>query len=127
DALRVRHLELDDYRGAWLSIDDLQLDWSPLRLLTRHAVINNLSMARLSIPRLSEDDPAHPKKPEKQSGGSIHMAVDIRAAHVARIEVGAPSPAFRRFSAWAAMRGWMTSRRCLTIFPSPPCRLPILP
>ncbi|RFD20462.1 DUF490 domain-containing protein [Komagataeibacter melaceti] len=90
DALHVRHLELDDYRGAWLSIDDLQLDWSPLRLLTRHAVISNLSMARLSIPRLSEDDPAHPPKPEKQSGGTVHMGVDIRAAHVARIEVGAP-------------------------------------
>lgn len=90
DALHVRHLELDDYRGAWLSIDDLQLDWSPLRLLTRRAVIGNLSMARLSIPRLSEDDPAHPSKPEKDSSGSIHMGVDIRAVHVARIDVGAP-------------------------------------
>ncbi|GCE89599.1 hypothetical protein MSKU15_1200 [Komagataeibacter diospyri] len=89
DALHVRHLELDDYKGAWLSIDDLQLDWSPLRLLTRRAVIGNLSMARLSIPRLSEDDPAHPSKPEKDTSGSIHMAVDIRAVHVARIDVGA--------------------------------------
>ncbi|MBL7233303.1 translocation/assembly module TamB domain-containing protein [Komagataeibacter oboediens] len=89
DALHVRHLELDDYKGAWLSIDDLQLDWSPLRLLTRHAVISNLSMARLSIPRLSEDDPAHPSKPEKDSSGSVHMGVDIRAVHVARIDVGA--------------------------------------
>lgn len=90
DALHVRHLELDDYRGAWLSIDDLQLDWSPLRLLTRQAVISNLSMARLSIPRLSEDDPAHPPKPEKESGESIHMGVSIHAVNVARIEVGAP-------------------------------------
>ncbi|MBV1831227.1 DUF490 domain-containing protein [Komagataeibacter sp. AV436] len=89
DALHVQHLELDDYRGAWLSIDDLQLDWSPLRLLTRRAVVNNLSMARLAIPRLSEDDPAHPPRPEKPSSSSIHMGVDIREVHVARIDVGA--------------------------------------
>ncbi|BAK83084.1 translocation/assembly module TamB domain-containing protein [Komagataeibacter medellinensis] len=90
DALHVAHLELDDYRGAWLSIDGLQLDWSPLRLLGRRAVISNLSMERLSIPRLSEDDPAHPaKKTPEQSSGSIHMGIDIRAVHVARIEVGA--------------------------------------
>ncbi|EGG74837.1 hypothetical protein SXCC_04563 [Gluconacetobacter sp. SXCC-1] len=90
DALRVAHLELDDYRGAWLSIDGLQLDWSPLRLLGRRAVIGNLSMTRLAIPRLSEEDPAHPaKKTQDQATGSIHMGIDIRAVHVARIEVGA--------------------------------------
>ncbi|MCE2563957.1 translocation/assembly module TamB domain-containing protein [Komagataeibacter sp. FNDCF1] len=90
DALRVAHLELDDYKGAWLSIDGLQLDWSPLRLLGRRAVISNLSMARLSIPRLSEDDPAHPaKKTPDQTSNSIHMGIDIHAVHVARIDVGA--------------------------------------
>lgn len=90
DSLRIAHLELDDYRGTWLAIDDLALDWSPLRLLLRRAVVDNITIAHLSIPRLSEEDPAHPSPPGKPGSDNLHMGVDIRHAHIARIDVGAP-------------------------------------
>ncbi|QOF96325.1 translocation/assembly module TamB domain-containing protein [Novacetimonas hansenii] len=90
DSLRIAHLELNDYRGTWLAIDDLALDWSPTRLLLRRAVVDDISIARLSIPRLSEEDPAHPSPPSRDSSDNVHMGVDIRHAHIARIDVGAP-------------------------------------
>ncbi|PYD48056.1 translocation/assembly module TamB domain-containing protein [Novacetimonas pomaceti] len=90
DALRIAHLELDDYRGTWLAIDNLALDWSPTRLLLRRAVVDDISIAHLSIPRLSEEDPAHPSPPSRPGNDNLHIGVDIRHAHIARIDVGAP-------------------------------------
>ncbi|HEY2132806.1 MAG TPA: hypothetical protein VGH36_07510, partial [Acetobacteraceae bacterium] len=54
DAPRIAHLEIHDQAGAWLAIDDLALDWSPLRLLHREARIDRLSASRVAVARLPQ-------------------------------------------------------------------------
>ena len=42
DALRLRHAEVSDAQGVWLTLDDVALDWSPLALLHREARVDLL-------------------------------------------------------------------------------------
>ena len=43
DALRLKHAEIRDKDGTWLTLDDVALSWSPLRLLTGEAAIDSLT------------------------------------------------------------------------------------
>ncbi len=90
DALRVAHAEIRDSQGAWLSIDDLALNWSPTALLHRVAAIDSLTAGRISVPRLAmpSTTPA-PAKPASQSGFSLPVTVDLHALHIARLDLGA--------------------------------------
>ena len=90
DALRLAHAELHDRKGAWLTLDNVVLNWSPTALLGRTASIDFLSVERIAIPRLAvASAPAQPAKPS-QGGFSLPVHVDLRALHVARLELGAP-------------------------------------
>ncbi|MCQ8239789.1 translocation/assembly module TamB domain-containing protein [Rhizosaccharibacter radicis] len=92
DALRLRHVEVRDREGAWLSVDDILLDWSPLRLLGLRAVVQQASIGRLAIPRLPVADPNAPPAPAAQPGAKsgLHLGVDLRQLRVGRLEIGAP-------------------------------------
>ena len=91
DALRVAHAELRDSQGTWISIDHLVLDWSPTALFGRTARIDLLSAERVAIPRLAvpSNAPA-PARPASQHGFSLPVQIDLRALHVARLDLGAP-------------------------------------
>ncbi|WP_048862127.1 hypothetical protein, partial [Acidisphaera rubrifaciens] len=52
DALRVAHIGIRDARGAWLTIDDAALDWSPSALVGRVLRIDRLAAARIDVARL---------------------------------------------------------------------------
>jgi translocation and assembly module TamB len=88
DALRVGHIAIRDSQGVWLSLDGLQLDWSPLALIGGVASVQNLSAGRLSLPRL----PAPGKTAAKSQGGGFSLPVKIHVARisVARASIGAP-------------------------------------
>jgi translocation and assembly module TamB len=77
DALRAAHVELRDAKGAYATVDDLVLDWSPLRLLQRRIVIDRLDAARISLLRL----------PVASSGGSTLPPVVLHEVRVARLDV----------------------------------------
>ncbi len=90
DALRLAHAEVRDAQGAWLTLDGVALDWSPLALAGRVAEIDRLTVAHVGVPRLAvASAPAKPVKPS--SGGfSLPVRVELRAVQVARIDIGAP-------------------------------------
>ena len=91
DALHVAHTEIRDSQGAWLSIDNLALTWSPTALLHRTASIDVLTADRISVPRLAVPSatPA-PAKPASKNSFSLPVTVDLHALHVARLDLGAP-------------------------------------
>lgn len=86
DRLQLGRLRLRDPQGTWLEVDDLQLRWSPLRLLARQGLIELLQARRVSLARAPAYAP---------SGGSHHTdfwihGLQIERLEFARVELGAP-------------------------------------
>jgi autotransporter translocation and assembly factor TamB len=94
DALRVALVELRDPQGAYATVEDLALDWSPLQLLNRRIVIDRLEAARIEAIRM----------PTGSSSGSagLPMPVILRELRVARLDVG---PALAGTAAAVALDG----------------------
>ena len=94
DALRVAQVELRDPQGAYATVEDLALDWSPLQLLHRRIVIDRLEAARIEAMRM----------PTGSSSGSagLPMPVILRELRVARLDVG---PALAGAAAAVALDG----------------------
>ncbi|GBR07166.1 translocation/assembly module TamB domain-containing protein [Acetobacter oeni] len=89
DALHLARLELRDTKGVWLTIDNLEFDWSPLRMIARTARVDFVSADRLAIPRLPYSDPNQPATPST-GPTKTGLAIDVRKVEARRIEVGAP-------------------------------------
>ncbi len=89
DALRLAHAEVRDAQGAWLVLDDVALDWSPLALLHREARVDLLTARRVQVPRLPVSQPG-PASPASSQPFSLPVRVSVAAIRIARAEVGAP-------------------------------------
>ena len=71
--LELRRLELRDPQGLWLSIDQIELQWSPLRLLTNRVQAAVLRAAEVRMERA----PAYPRDPTpKRSHHWPHVELD---------------------------------------------------
>jgi len=81
DRLRAAHLALHDKDGIWATIDDLKLDWSPLRLLAGEIAIRRISATEIAVRR-------SPASSQSSSSG-LRFAVDIDRLHVARLNIAA--------------------------------------
>ncbi len=91
DAPRVRHVELRDAGGVWLAIDDIALDWSPTRLLSKVAHVDRLAVGHVAMPRLPEPSAAKAQPSSSSSSSfSLPVRVEVDAAHVERVDLGAP-------------------------------------
>ena len=89
DALHVGHIEIHDARGAWLTLDGVQLDWSPLALIGKTASIQSLTADHIAMPRLPvAAAPAKPA-PSSKGGFSLPVTVDVDHLDVARADLGA--------------------------------------
>ena len=86
DELRVARLEVRDTQGAWLTAEDVTLDWAPTRLLANEARITRLAAARLSIARL----PASGDSTPAGSDTTLPVRVALDAVSIARLDLGAP-------------------------------------
>jgi translocation and assembly module TamB len=84
DGLRLARLELRDPDGVWLAIDNLALDWSPLRLSAKVAQIERLEAGRIAVNRL----PPASAEAESGAGFALPVGVDLRRLHVARLDLG---------------------------------------
>ena len=89
DALRVATVELRDTKGAYLTLHDVVLDWSPLRLAERVLDIDRLTAASGSVARQPE-----PSSSTSSSSG-LPVRLVVHHLHVGRLElapavVGAP-------------------------------------
>jgi translocation and assembly module TamB len=80
DTLRVARVELRDPQGAYATVEDLALDWSPSQLLHRRIAIDRLEAARIEAMRM----------PTGSSSGSagLPMPVILHELRVARLDVG---------------------------------------
>ncbi len=87
DNLRVHQIQVSDAKGPYVTITDLAIDWSPLKLLQRTALIDRLQADQLEFSRL----PVSESK-KTSSGGSFDLPVqvDLRHLHIAKAIIGAP-------------------------------------
>ena len=90
DALRLRHAEVHDAQGAWLMLDDVALDWSPLALLHREAKVNVLQAGRVKVLRLPVSAAPAAPAPANSQPFSLPVRVSVAALHIDRAEIGAP-------------------------------------
>jgi translocation and assembly module TamB len=87
DALRVGRIQVSDAKGPYVTVSGLVLDWSPLKLVNRTAVIDRLLADRLDFTRLPESEST-----TSSSGGSfvLPVQVDLRHLHIDQAVIGAP-------------------------------------
>jgi translocation and assembly module TamB len=87
DALRVGRIEVSDAKGPYVTVSGLILDWSPLKLLQRIALIDRLQADRLDLTRLPESE----SKTSSSSGSfNLPVQIDLRRLHVDQAVIGAP-------------------------------------
>ncbi len=79
-----------DYKGLYVTVSDVILDWSPLKLIGRVAQVDRLQAAKVDFARLPESDPK--ASTSKSSGGSFSLPVrvDLRSLQVDQAVIGAP-------------------------------------
>ncbi len=82
DALRVAHAELRDPQGTYTTVDDLVLDWSPLRLLRWQILVDRLAAGRIEVMRM-------PASSSSSSGFSIPAPVSVKELSVGRVDIAA--------------------------------------
>ena len=78
--LTLAQLQLSDSRGVWLTAENISLRWSPLRLLERRILVDDLRVAHLDIERapLSE-----------QTGGSASIPhIDVSQFSIDTLNLG---------------------------------------
>ena len=91
DHLRLAHLELRDSQGTWLQADDIALDWSPLDLFHRQALIHRLEVSNLLLPRLPASDPAAAATPAQSSKPfTLPVRVTVESLSIPKAHLGAP-------------------------------------
>ncbi|HEY5020000.1 MAG TPA: hypothetical protein VII17_03180, partial [Steroidobacteraceae bacterium] len=84
--LTLRRLELRDTQGLWLSVDDLQLRWSPMQLLTRRVQVQLLQAAHVDIARA----PAYEHSSKPSSHEFSWPRTELDRLEIGRLELGAP-------------------------------------
>lgn len=82
-ALHVVRLEMRDHDGTWLVVDNAELDWSPLRILTGALAIERLAAQRVAVAR-------PPASSNSSSSGVPPMSILIDVLHIDRLELAAP-------------------------------------
>jgi translocation and assembly module TamB len=84
DALRVARIEVRDKAGAYVTVTDAALDWSPLALLHGLAAVDVLAAGQVTVARLPVS-----------SGGpgstfSVPLRVAVRRLRIDRLDVARP-------------------------------------
>ncbi|WP_428486656.1 translocation/assembly module TamB domain-containing protein [Rhodopila sp.] len=87
DALRIGLIQVSDAKGRYVVVQNLVLDWSPLKLLGRTAQVDQLSATKVDFSRLPVSSGS-----SRSSGGSFNLPVrvDLRHLHVDAAMIGAP-------------------------------------
>ena len=112
DGLRAAQLELRDRRGAYATLRDVELDWSPSRLTTGVLAIDRVSVRVASISRQPDTDPG----PSSTTTG-LPVRVFVQSLHIDRLEVAAPvigADAVLTVDASGALDSLTTGRLLLT-------------
>ncbi|MFL5281316.1 MAG: hypothetical protein ACJ8AW_10035, partial [Rhodopila sp.] len=87
DALRVGRIQVSDAKGPYVTVSDVVLDWSPLKLIERVARVDRLQASRLEFARLPE---SQSKTTGSGSSFNLPVRVDLRRLQVDQAVIGAP-------------------------------------
>jgi translocation and assembly module TamB len=80
DRLKAAELSLHDTAGVWARIEDLDLDWSPLRLVRRTVAVDRFAASEIDVLR----------RPVPSGGGSSAvLPTEIDTLHVGRLNLAA--------------------------------------
>ena len=90
DRLRVGHAEVRDAQGAWLVLDGVSLNWSPLALAQQQALVDLVQADRVQVARLPVSDPAPSGGAVDSKPFTLPVRVLARRIRVGRLEIGAP-------------------------------------
>jgi translocation and assembly module TamB len=88
DELRVGHLEVADARGAYLTLENVTLDWSPTALLHRTVLIERLATGTLDLPRMPESSTAGTSPGSSSSSSELPMKVVLKQLEVRQARIG---------------------------------------
>ena len=97
--MRIAHLEISDASGAWLTIDNLHLDWQPLALLKKQINVDHLTADRIHVLRLPQSNAE--SVPEKTGPFRLPSLPDIQLGELALPDITLELPvtgALRQFS-----------------------------
>lgn len=89
----IDRITVTDPDGVWLTIDDVALQWNRSALLAGRIEIDEISAARLSLPRLPL--PAEGEMPAPEASGTFSLpelpvSVNLAELRIDRAEIGAP-------------------------------------
>lgn len=93
DRLKAARLSLHDNKGIWATVDDLLLDWYPLRLLSGDIAIHRIAATKIAVLRSPESS---------GSSSGLPFAIDIDALHVGQLDI---APAVTGTAASLALDG----------------------
>ena len=82
DRLRAAHFELRDKDGAYLTIDGLTFDWSPLQLLHATLFIDRLDVTEADFPRM-------PVSSGSSSSSGLPVRIALQQMQIDRLRIGA--------------------------------------
>lgn len=86
-ALRLAHAEIRDKNGAWLTLDDVALDWSPLALFGGEAKIDRVTAAHIAVARLPASEAS--SSTSKGNASLPPLRVALGELRVDRLDLGA--------------------------------------
>ena len=88
-------MTISDAEGVWLTMEDVVLNWNRAALLRGRLEVEELSAARIDIPRLPKAEDS--KLPEAEAKPftipklpELPVSVDIKAITIAQVNLGAP-------------------------------------
>ncbi len=85
DRLHAVRVELHDTRGAYLTAENVALDWSPLRLFSGEFAAQRLAAERADLARMPVS--AESSSGKSSSGSSLPVTVSVKQVEVARLDV----------------------------------------
>ena len=79
----IGRIVLQDAAGAWLTVDELQLDWRPGKLLSGKLALDRLQARNIQLERM----PAAKKASNTSAKPSLPLAIDLRSLAIDRLEL----------------------------------------
>src|SRR6202162_2342033 len=110
DRLRIARIVVGDARGAWLTIDQARLDWSPLQLIDGDVKVEMWTAAHVAVARLPESSASEPAS--SSAGQSLPLGISVDAFGVERLDLAAPvagAPATLRIAGHLPLASFLAS------------------
>jgi len=82
--LTIKRIELSDSSGPWLTIDELILNWLPIKLFAGEVAIERLQARRIALAHLPAATAAEAKTPGKLT---LPLAIKLRSLMIERLEI----------------------------------------